>query len=176
MTTELDATGIATGRSTKAPLAAGAAADDVPHYRGRYAGFVSRMAAGGIDVVVCAIGGTGLVFFAQALGAVVQGKPVGDVTIDQDIATFLISLLILVYFTASWAVTGRTVGEALMGLRVIRNDGRRVHFIRSFVRVWIGAISFAFFGLGFIWMIFDPRRRAWQDIVARTIVIYDWDE
>jgi uncharacterized RDD family membrane protein YckC len=147
-----------------------------PAFRGRYAGFVSRMAAGGVDIVVCAVASTGLIFFVQALTAVMNAEPVGDATVNSDLVSVLIALLILAYFTGSWAITGRTAGEALFGLRVIRPNGKRVHLIRAFVRCVMGIFSFGFFFIGYLWILFDRRRRGWQDIVARTVVVYDWDD
>jgi uncharacterized RDD family membrane protein YckC len=150
--------------------------DAAPAYRGRYAGFVSRMAAGGVDVVVVSIASTGLIFFVQALTAVINAQPVGDATVNADLVSVLVAGLVLVYFTGSWAITGRTAGEALFGLRIVRANGKRVHLARAFVRCIIGLFSFGIFFLGFLWILVDHRRRAWQDIVARTVVVYDWDD
>jgi uncharacterized RDD family membrane protein YckC len=127
-------------------------------------------------VIICAVASTGLIFFVQAMQAVLNAQPLGDVAVNSDVVSGLIAGLVLVYFTASWAVTARTAGEALMGLRVVRPNGKRIRLIRSFVRFVIGLFSLLTFGIGFFWILFDRRRRAWQDIVARTVVVYDWDE
>ncbi len=79
----------------------------------------------------------------------------------------------IVYFVGSWSVLGRTPGMHLMGLRVQGPDGRRPGVIRSFVRLiglWL-AIAIAF--LGFLPVLVDDRRRALQDYLAGTEVVYD---
>jgi uncharacterized RDD family membrane protein YckC len=149
---------------------------DLETYRGRYAGFVSRVASGAIDIVIVASLATGMVFFAQALVSVIDAKPVGDVAVDADVVSWMILGLIVLYFTLSWAVVQRTAGEALMGLRVTRLNGKRVHLGRAFLRFLISFLSLALLGLGYLWILFDPKRRTWQDLVARTVVVYDFGD
>jgi len=150
--------------------------DDGPSVTARYAGIVSRGAAAIIDVIVFAALSAGMLFFLQAFVAMVNTEPFGESTIGSGVAAFAISWLLLFYFAGSWAVTGRTLGEGLMGLRVVRAKGGRVKALRSFVRFLFTFVSLAFLGLGFAWMLIDRRRRTWQDIVARTVVVYDFDE
>jgi uncharacterized RDD family membrane protein YckC len=61
----------------------------------------------------------------------------------------------------------------LMGLRVHDGRGQAPGFFRSCVRLvglWL-AIAIAF--LGFVPVLFDRRRRALQDFMAGTEVVYD---
>jgi uncharacterized RDD family membrane protein YckC len=126
--------------------------------------------------VLCATLSTGLIFFAQAVTAVINTEPIGDASVSPELVSVLIFLLIVSYFTGAWAVTGRTPGEALMGLRVIRPNGKRLRFLRSLVRCFVGLASLAVFFLGYLWILVDSRRRSWPDLVARTVVIYDWEK
>lgn len=141
-----------------------------------YAGFVSRVAAGVIDTVVFAVLSGATLLFLQAFTAMIATKPFGDVAVEPGAAATVISVLLAAYFAGSWAVTGRTAGEAIMGLRVVRNDGRPVKLLRAYVRFMCAFVSLAACGIGFAWMLVDNRRRTWQDIVARTVVVYDFDE
>lgn len=142
----------------------------------RYAGIVSRAAASAIDVVIFAGVSAGTLFFLQAFTAMINTEPFGSAVVNSDTAAIIISGLLMIYFAGAWAVAGRTVGEGLMGLRVTRTDGRRVKFLRAFVRFLFSFLSLAVFGLGFAWIVIDRRRRTWQDLVARTVVVYDFDE
>lgn len=75
-----------------------------------------------------------------------------------------------VYLTVCWASTGRTVGNVVMGLRVITSGHRLVRWPLALVRAAL-CVLFAF-GLG--WAVIDRRRRSLQDILLRTTVVYDW--
>ena len=78
----------------------------------------------------------------------------------------------IVYFAGFWSVVGRTPGMHLLGLRVQCKGGARPGVIRSLVRLvglWL-AIAIAF--LGFAPVFVDDRRRALQDFLAGTEVVY----
>ena len=79
----------------------------------------------------------------------------------------------IVYFVGFWSVVGRTPAMHLMGLRMQCKGGGRPGLFRSFVRLiglWL-AIALAF--LGFLPVLVDGRRRALQDFLSGTEVIYD---
>lgn len=80
-----------------------------------------------------------------------------------------------VYFIFFFSTTGQTVGKAIMGLRVVTTDGKRMGVKRAFIRTFCYAISLAPLGLGFLWVLGEDRRRAWQDKIAHTYVLYVWD-
>ena len=88
---------------------------------------------------------------------------------------FFIFLLTYLYFVFFFATTGQTVGKAIMGLRVVTTDGKRMGVKRSFIRTVCYALSLAPLGLGFVWVLGEDRRRAWHDKIAHTYVLYVWD-
>jgi uncharacterized RDD family membrane protein YckC len=76
------------------------------------------------------------------------------------------------YFTLSWAAAGQTGGMWLMRIRVVDSTGEPPHFARSALRLVgavIGAIPFFW---GYFLVLFDARRRAFHDMLARTVVVY----
>lgn len=78
------------------------------------------------------------------------------------------------YYVFFWMLTGQTIGQRIMGLRVMRLNGRRLGFWRCLVR-WIGyQICILTLGIGFAWVLVDNRRMGWHDKLARTCVIYAW--
>jgi uncharacterized RDD family membrane protein YckC len=80
------------------------------------------------------------------------------------------------YFVGFWSVAGRTPGMALMGLRVRDARDRPPGVLRSAVRLVGLWIAVAIILLGFLPMLFDDRRRALQDFLAGTEVVYSSGE
>ena len=76
----------------------------------------------------------------------------------------------VLYLTGSWAMTGRSYGATLLGLRVLSRRGRIPGWALAFVR----AVFCVFFPIGLFWVILSPDRRSAQDVVLRTVVVYDW--
>jgi uncharacterized RDD family membrane protein YckC len=118
--------------------------------------------------------GVGTLFALQAVLAMIEGKPFGDISIDSGWGILIVFAQSTIYFTVAWAVFGRTVGEALFGLRLVRRDGRPVRWGRAFLRFLVSPLAYTFCGVGFLWILVDNRRRTWPDLVAGTVVVYDW--
>ncbi len=81
------------------------------------------------------------------------------------------ALLLGVYCTLCVGSTGRTIGHALFGLRVVRSDGSSVSYARAFVR-WIGYLlctATAF--IGFAIALWDPKKQGLHDKLADTVVV-----
>jgi uncharacterized RDD family membrane protein YckC len=87
--------------------------------------------------------------------------------------------VVLGYMAFCWWKWGATAGQRVLGLRVVRAiDGGPVDGGTAFVRglVWWGEYFLATFLLigllGFVWAAFEPRKRAWHDMAAGTVVIH----
>lgn len=84
----------------------------------------------------------------------------------------ILFILLLVYFVFFWTLVGYTPGKALLGLRIVRKDGRSLSAGRALLRYlgyWVSAIPFF---LGFIWILFDRKHEGWHDKIANTHVCY----
>ena len=142
--------------------------------QGKYAGFASRFTAFAVDV------GVTLGVFMLALAAisfaalVLTGTDItwhrGDIWVITAYAVWA-----FIYFAYSWAASGRTVGMALFGVRVVTGDGGDVSGRRAVVRTLALPLSFRFLGLGFVGILLGDRRRALHDVIAGTAVTYSWD-
>jgi len=88
------------------------------------------------------------------------------------VAGTVASLMPLAYFAIAGAIAGRTVGKAVMGLRVVRLDGRRISAARSLLRTVAYLVSALPLFAGFLWVLVDGERRGWHDHIARTRVVY----
>ena len=65
-----------------------------------------------------------------------------------------------IYFTCSWAASGRTADMALFGVRVVQDDGTGASRRRAVARTLALPLSFLFLGLGFAGILLSDRRRA----------------
>jgi uncharacterized RDD family membrane protein YckC len=79
------------------------------------------------------------------------------------------------YFAYPWSVSGRTIGMALFGLQVVSVQGTPIGARAAILRTLVLPISFIVFGIGFLGVVFQRERRAWQDLAAGTVVVYSWD-
>lgn len=144
--------------------------------KGHYAGFVSRLIAYIIDLVVLSIVAVGTTWFVNTVQATLglQGL------IKEDAARFVLGglailLLMGLYFVFFWTLTGQTPGKMIMGVRVVTLDGGSLSLGRSIRRVLGYLVSaLALYG-GFMWILIDNRRQGWHDKLAGTCVIYAWD-
>jgi uncharacterized RDD family membrane protein YckC len=130
-------------------------------YGPRFAGFWIRLVAFIIDFVIWG--------FAMAVAAISIIFIVGIV---------LLPLVIFGYFPFLWWRRGATFGQSLLGLRVVRAiDGGPIDGGMSCIRGLIYYAEMFFFTtlllgcIGFVWAAFEPRKRAWHDMAAGTVVI-----
>jgi len=149
-------------------------------FLGRYAGFVTRLAAFVVDrailaiITLCSVGA-----IQWALGAFRVNEMLGIGPMSWQAAT---SLGVGVYVVASvtyniglWMLVGQTLGKLLMGVRVVRTDGQRLR-IGNAIRRELGYLVSAILFLGYLWVLFDNRRQGFHDKLAGTIVVYSWPE
>lgn len=136
-----------------------------------YAGAVSRLAAYVVDLLLMSTLLTLGSAAAAYLVAVVTGHQM-DLERDRQLAGVGFALWWMAYFAGSWALTGSTPGMLVFGLRVVRPDGTPISVLSAVVRAATFPLSVALFGLGFLGILFDTKRRALHDFLAGTTVIY----
>ena len=79
--------------------------------------------------------------------------------------------LIVGFFGVFWTLRGQTLGMASWRLRVEREDGSLLSWGDTLRRLAWALVSALPLGLGFLWILFDPERRAWHDRLSRTRVV-----
>ncbi len=147
-----------------------------PTVSGQYAGPVSRAVAMGLDVVT-------LIFLFGMATAITTW------TLDRLFHTDLAAgnfegwfggALFLVwafsFFAIPLAMTGRTFGKAVVGLRVVRRDGAPVPASRVALRVLALPFSTLLLGAGLIGGVFGRERRTLHDVIAGTTEVIDWGD
>jgi uncharacterized RDD family membrane protein YckC len=136
-----------------------------------YAGIATRAVALTVDVAIAQV----IVFAGGAVFALV-GSLVADVKpspLAGILAAVAWALVVGGYFVLFWSTAGQTPGMRMMGLRVLALDGNHPGIGRSLVRlVGLLAAIIPLFA-GFLPVLVDDRRRALQDFLARTVVVYD---
>jgi uncharacterized RDD family membrane protein YckC len=143
---------------------------DARVFQGHRAGIVTRVIAAAIDAAL-----VGVVLTAAYLGyagLLFLLDPRHFTFPDPRLfASLLVAAIVLgLYLTVSWAVSGRTYGNVLMGLRVVGVRGGDVGWVRAVLR----AGFYVLLPIGLFWVVVDPRQRSIQDRVLATAVVYDW--
>jgi uncharacterized RDD family membrane protein YckC len=154
---------------------------------GQYAGFLSRAVGLILDyaIVSAVVIGTGLLTmllfssFSIDLNTCSGGTAftsISDLACSAGRGFLVLFTLVFgpLYYLVFWMLTGQTVGQRVMGLRVVRLNGRRLGFLSSLLRCIGYQLCIATVGIGFLWVLIDNRRMGWHDKLARTCVIYAW--
>jgi uncharacterized RDD family membrane protein YckC len=118
--------------------------DELAYPRAR---FWERMGAAFLDIVIVGI-----------LGGLAHFPPLG-------------MLITLAYFTGMWAWKQTTIGGIVVGLKVVRIDGRPVRFATALVRALGAVLSVIVFFLGILWIGWDVEKQGWHDKIAGTVVV-----
>jgi len=140
--------------------------------QGVRAGFASRAVASGTDVVlVLCIYVLGVIMVSIAWDLFIsKSKSISVAAPPRWLNGLLAWILLVVYLTAGWWSTGRTLGKQMMGLRVVRSDGSPLRFPRALFRALLCASFFPALLLALV----NRRNRGLEDVALRTVVIYDW--
>lgn len=140
-----------------------------PSARGyAYAGLASRLVALAVDVALLTIAGLFISVLPGLAWSQVVGDPPGWFTAT---CAVVASVLPWAYFTVAWWLGGQTAGGLLVGTRVARTHGQRPLLVQAALRAFVGLLLVPLWLVGLAWVLFDPRRRAWHDVVFRTVVL-----
>ena len=142
--------------------------------QGHYAGIVTRLASFLVDAftvaVLYALAGAALEFLIRSVGA-------DEFTFADHpfVASTGLVVWAFLYFAYPLAVSGRTFGMAVFGLRAVRRDGSDLDGRHAVIRVIAFPLSVLLFGFGFLLILLRRDRRALQDLIAKTAIVYSWD-
>ena len=79
--------------------------------------------------------------------------------------------LAALYFTWFWTHGGQTPGMKIWHIRVVGDDGEAIGWRVALARSAAALLSWAPLGGGFLWAIFDDRRRTWHDRLSGSRLI-----
>ena len=162
---------------TAAPMTPVTAAPPDVGRQGNYAGGVTRLVAFAADVGASwglfTLGAAGVTFAIS----LVTGTKI-DLNSRTGFAFLTLGALIVwefIYFAYQWSLGGKTIGMALLGIRVVATEGDPVTPRQAVIRTLTLPLSFLLFGLGFIGILLNKDRHALHDRLAKTVVVYSWD-
>lgn len=150
--------------------------------RVRVIGFWYRVLAGTVDLVLL----VPLLMLFAAVTAAAGGREMRSVSeigpsylvelaleggVGGMAALWMAALVGLLYFVVFHALRGQTLGERLLGIRVIDEWGETPSLPRVLLRTVAGVVSLAGGCLGFLWIAFDREKRGLHDWVAGTYVV-----
>lgn len=129
----------------------------------RPAGLLRRLAAMIYDgFIVVAVLALSLFPFVMATNDFVQGPWVRA----------LLFLELYAFFAYFWISRGQTVGMLAWRLQILSNDGGPLTLGQATWR-FVGAMAgLLCLGLGYLWILFDPARRSWSDLLSSSQVLY----
>jgi uncharacterized RDD family membrane protein YckC len=162
--------------------------NEPPNWMGYYAGFVTRLLAMVIDITAISVSLLSITWFFTVTASMLQLRTILGFSInripgsanfiDAIFSTTIAGLFTLVYIGGYHlfflVLIGQTPGKALMGLRVVTLQGRRLSPWRALLRIAAYLVSGLPLFLGFFWILVDDRRQGWHDKLAGTCVIYTW--
>jgi uncharacterized RDD family membrane protein YckC len=91
----------------------------------------------------------------------------------RDKTSWGISLLVTwVYFCAFTIWKAQTPGKMLLGLKVVNENGGELLPATVVLRETVGKLlSSVVLGIGYLWVLWDPKKQAWHDKIAKTLVV-----
>ena len=147
----------------------------------RYAGFFIRGIAYLVDnIILCVIGL--LILMAMSGAQLIDLSAVSEAMMNvlnlPGMHTFLAiwGFLQAVYYVVFTAIKAATPGKMLAHVHVESATGEKISWMESairFVASLFTQCTLAFYGLGYLIVMIDPKRRALHDFVARTRVVYN---
>lgn len=142
--------------------------------QGHYANIASRFAAFVLDVVTIttlfAIGSA----VTERILALLLGRTI-DLSDSRILDGVAMLTWVFLYCAYPLAVTGRTFGMAVFGLRAVRADGSDLGARRAVVRVIVFPLSFLLLGFGFVLIVLRRDHRALHDLLSGAAVVYGWN-
>src|SRR5512146_1144077 len=76
------------------------------------------------------------------------------------------------YYTYFHGRTGQTPGDAALGIRVVDiARGEVIGYGRAFGRTLVSIVSGLVLVLGYLWMLWDPRKQTWHDKAVGSLPV-----
>lgn len=131
-------------------------------------GFFRRLAAQIYDLLLL----LALLFLATAL---LLPFTTGEAVGTHRLLIYRIYLVVISFFFYGWFWThgGQTLGLRAWKIKVLTLDQKPISWNQALLRFTTAIISLGFFGLGFLWILFDKNRRGWHDHLSKTTLFFE---
>ncbi len=97
---------------------------------------------------------------------------IADTTVTGAWVQSLLFIEAFVFFAYFWMRNQQTLGMQAWHIRVQNADGSPITLRQCLLRFITAIPSLLLVGLGFWWMLVDPRRRSWTDLVSRSEIVF----
>lgn len=91
--------------------------------------------------------------------------------IELPILPILLPLLIFAFFAKFWMGNGQTLGMQTWKIKLVSSEADSVTLKQCAIRFLGAALSWACFGLGYWWLLFDKEQLTWHDRWSGTRLI-----
>jgi uncharacterized RDD family membrane protein YckC len=144
---------------------------DASAYQGTTAGVVTRVVASVIDGVVILVALVSVYLGVTAVRFLRRPTQFTFPAPNFNLLLVIAGVVVTAYLAWSWTTTGRTLGDQLLGIRVVNQRGARLRPGYALVR----AAACVVLPLGLLWVAISKRNKSVQDLLLRSRVIYDWE-
>jgi len=136
------------------------------------AGALTRALAFGLDLLIVNLAFSGMAAIAALIGSFFSGTGNGLSGFALAVGSAAWIGLAGLYFVVFWSLAAQTPGMRFFGVR-LGVGGRGLQprkSLRRLAGIFLAALPF---GIGFLGILFDERRRGWQDRLAGADVLYE---
>ena len=163
------------GKPTCPPaLAEASSKRGIPTREGQYAGGITRLLALLADIGA----GWGLyLLFVAGVQAAIKLFTGSSYSLSNHRVAGIITLSIwtFVYFAFQWATSGRTIGMAILGARVVTVEGKSLSNRSAMLRAVVLPFSIVLWPITLFEIVLRSDRRTLHDDAAGTVVVYFWE-
>jgi uncharacterized RDD family membrane protein YckC len=139
------------------------------------AGAVTRGLAFVLDALLVNLAFSGLAAITALIASALSGNSNGLPTEALLAGTGAWLALGALYLVGFWSLAGQTPGMRFVGIR-LGVEGRGLRLRRSLKRLLGLALATIPLGIGLLGILFDVRRRGWQDRLSGVDVVYEVEE
>jgi len=75
------------------------------------------------------------------------------------------------YFAWFWVKPGQTLGMKTWRVRVLSVEGKNIGWKQASVRFLVALLSWTALGMGFLWSLFDGKKRTWHDMASNSVLL-----
>jgi uncharacterized RDD family membrane protein YckC len=136
-----------------------------------YSGFWRRFAAGFLDGLIISVP-TRILSTAVSAGSTGALFGTGLSPGASAAVTLINTVFAAAYYGYLEGTRGQTIGKMALGIKVVDADnGELIGIPRAVGRYFASFLSAIAFGLGYLWMLWDPRKQCWHDKLVRSVVL-----
>jgi len=116
----------------------------------------------------------GVILFGLLIVASAIALPIGSVekvAFEDFWFTLWLILVCFAYLGGCWRYGGMTVGMRAWKVKLVSENGDVITWSRCLLRFMTALASAGAFGVGFLWVLVDRKKRSWHDLSAGTLLL-----